>query len=262
MEGGLDPVHVPFLHSDQVVRQNKKGDTGPLKVFGETEDYAFESPWEFEGVPVDGGVIVTVRRELSDDRILWRISRCMLPCFSCAPPYGDDPILPSNAWVPRDDESLWRWNISCHPLRPLTQTELEAMYAGEGVFAALDEETLRPLANRDNDYLIDRDAQRQGITFGGVKGVALQDQSIQESQGAIFDRAAEYLVASDRPLIKIRQELLSSLQTLKKGGELDSVRPAAQRVRSATLVASKELSIECMSSNILLTRPGVAVTTN
>jgi hypothetical protein len=262
MEGGLDPVHVPFLHSDQVVRQDQKSDTSPLKVFGQSEDYAFESRWEFEGVETDGGVIVTVRRELSDNRILWRISRCMLPCFSCAPPYGDDPILPSNAWVPRDDESLWRWNISCHPLRPLTETELDAMRAGGGVFAVLDEETLRPIANRDNDYLIDRDAQRQGSTFGGVKGVALQDQSIQESQGLIFDRPSEYLVASDRPLIKIRQQLLASLKTLKKGGELASVRPAAHRVRSATLVASNELSIESMSRDILLTRPGVAVTTN
>jgi hypothetical protein len=31
----------------------------------------------------------------------------------------------------------------------------------------------RPLANKDNDYLMDRAAQRRGDTFSGVKGIAI-----------------------------------------------------------------------------------------
>ena len=32
--------------------------------------------------------------------------------------------------------------------------------------------TYRPLANKDNDYLIDRAAQKAGRTFSGVEGIA------------------------------------------------------------------------------------------
>ena len=43
--------------------------------------------------------------------------------------------------------------------------------------------TYRPLANKDNDYLMDREGQKAGVTFSGVSGIAMQDASLQESMG-------------------------------------------------------------------------------
>ena len=45
--------------------------------------------------------------------------------------------------------------------------------------------TFRPLQNKDNDYLIDREAQKAGKTYSGVEGIAMQDASLQESMGPI-----------------------------------------------------------------------------
>ncbi|MEE2969760.1 MAG: Rieske 2Fe-2S domain-containing protein [Pseudomonadota bacterium] len=183
IEGGIDPVHVPFLHRDGIpgARPKDGNGSGPLNVFGPEQDYTLDTAWHYESEESEGGIHVVVRRNTGDGANYWRISEMILPCFSHAPPYGDDPFLPSNAWVPRDDTSLWRWNFASHPMRPLTADERGAMASGQGVFAEVDPETLRPLANIDNDYFMDREGQQRGDTFGGIPGVAQQDQSIQES---------------------------------------------------------------------------------
>ena len=53
------------------------------------------------------------------------------------------------------------------------------MREGHGVHCEYVPGTYRPLANKDNDYLMDRAGQRRGDTFSGVKGIAIQDGSLQ-----------------------------------------------------------------------------------
>src|SRR5213079_2912486 len=72
----------------------------------------------------------------------------------------------------------------------------------------------RPLANRDNDYLIDRAAQTAGRTFSGVAGFASQDASLQESMGPICDRTKENLVSTDNGIIMARHCLLRATKAL------------------------------------------------
>ena len=59
------------------------------------------------------------------------------------------------------------------------------MQTGGGVHAELIPGTFRPVANRDNDYLMDRAAQKAGHYYSGIKGIAIQDASLQESMGPI-----------------------------------------------------------------------------
>ena len=47
------------------------------------------------------------------------------------------------------------------------------MRGGKGIHVRYVPGTYRPLANRDNDYLIDRAAQKAGRTFSGVEGIAI-----------------------------------------------------------------------------------------
>ena len=42
-------------------------------------------------------------------------------------------------------------------------------------------------ANKENDYLMDRDQQARNISYTGIDGVHLQDQAITESMGGIVD---------------------------------------------------------------------------
>ena len=68
------------------------------------------------------------------------------------------------------------------------------MSDGHGVHSENIPGTYRPVANKDNDYLIDREAQKRGDTYSGVEGIAMQDASLQESMGPIVDRTKERLV--------------------------------------------------------------------
>ncbi len=68
--------------------------------------------------------------------------------------------------------------------------------------------TFRPVRNKDNNYLIDREQQR-GSTMTGIHGFAAQDQAIQESMGPLADRTRERLGTSDTAIIATRRLLLA-----------------------------------------------------
>ncbi len=57
--------------------------------------------------------------------------------------------------------------------------------------------TFRPLANKDNDYLMDRAAQKAGRTYSGIAGFAMQDAGIQEKHGS--DRGSHARRTWSRP---------------------------------------------------------------
>jgi hypothetical protein len=119
--------------------------------------------------------------------------------------------------------------------------------------------TFRPIANKDNDYLIDRAAQKAGKTFSGVAGIGMQDASMQESMGPIVDRAKENLVSTDNGIIMARHRLLRAIKDLM---DRDVTPPgvdlAHQRVRSASIVLPPDQSFKDAARDALLIRPGIA----
>jgi hypothetical protein len=115
------------------------------------------------------------------------------------------------------------------------------MKAGFGVHSENIPGTYRPVANKDNDYLMDREAQRRSEHYSGVRGVAIQDGSVQESMGPIVDRSKERLVPADSGIIKARQKLRKAVIALRDEGVTPpGVDPAHHRVRSAAVVLPKE----------------------
>ena len=79
-------------------------------------------------------------------------------------------------WVPIDDENCWAWSFDYRPDRDITPVERQAC----GISAASTQDAGQHLANKDNDYLIDREAQKAGRTFSGAEGIGMQDASLQE----------------------------------------------------------------------------------
>ena len=61
--------------------------------------------------------------------------------------------------------------------------------------------------------------------FSGIKGIAIQDSSLQESMGPIVDRTKERLVSADSGIIKARQKLRKAALALRDEG----VTPARRR---------------------------------
>ena len=66
------------------------------------------------------------------------------------------------------------------------------------------DEHYRPIRNRANDYLIDREGQRTR-SFTGVQGISEQDAHIQDSQGPMYDRTEEHLGTTDAAIIEFRR---------------------------------------------------------
>ena len=114
------------------------------------------------------------------------------------------------------------------------------MREGEGIHVKYVPGTFIPLANKSNDYLMDRAAQAAGHSATGVDGIAMQDASIQESMGAIQDRTKEHLCATDAGIVMTRKRLLSAAKAAAEGSPVPATDQQAQRVRSVSVELDKD----------------------
>ena len=199
----MNSSHVGFLHTGELR-------SDPLHHGSKGSDYhlADRRP-RFEVKETAGGLNMGVRRNAGEDKYYWRITPWIMPWYTIVPPYGDNP-LHGHAWVPIDDENCFAWTFSYHPSRPLSELELSVMKEGGSLHVNQIAGTFRPIANRDNNYLIDRQAQKAGTSSSGVKGIAMQDASIQESMGPVADRGRENLVLTDRGISLARRQLMKA----------------------------------------------------
>ena len=132
------------------------------------------------------------------------------------------------------------------------------MRDGKGIHTRTIPGSYIPVANRDNDYLMDRAAQKAGLTYSGVEGIAMQDASLQESMGPIVDRTKENLVSTDNGIIMARHSLLRALKTMEKGGTPPGVDLVHQRVRSAAVVLPPDRPYKDAAKDALIVQPGKA----
>jgi phenylpropionate dioxygenase-like ring-hydroxylating dioxygenase large terminal subunit len=255
MEGGIDSSHVSFLHRGDVNSDPLfKGAAGNKYNFGDLAPV-------FEVVESPGGLYIGARRKAEDDRYYWRITPWVMPCYTAVPPRGDHPMH-GHFWVPIDDEHCWAWSYDYHPVRALTAAERAAMRDGKGVHCKYVPGTYRPLANKDNDYLMDRAAQRAGTTYSGVEGIAIQDGSLQESMGPIIDRTKENLVGTDNGIIMARHRLMKAARDLRdKGITPPGVDTEHQKVRSVATLLKREVEFKDGAKEALRVKKGVAQVT-
>lgn len=254
MEGGIDSSHVSFLHSGDLNRD-------PLHRGTDGAKYARNTSTTFDIHESAVGLLIGARRNAEPGFHYWRVSQWMMPFYTLIPPYKGN-ALNGHAWVPMDDENCMAWTMTFHPTRPLTAAELEAMENGHGVHTELIPGTFRPVANFDNDYLMDREAQKAKIYYSGIKGIAIQDASLQESMGAIANRSRENLVSTDNAIIMARMRLRKAAKALEAGKAPPGLQPDTQQVRSASFIlpqdgAFKETALE--ASKVRIGEPFVAV---
>jgi phenylpropionate dioxygenase-like ring-hydroxylating dioxygenase large terminal subunit len=252
MEGGIDSSHVSFLHSGEL-------HTDPLHKGTKGAQYQRDRKPKFEVVESSGGLYIGARRNAEAGHYYWRITQWIMPWYTMVPPYGDN-ALNAHAWVPIDDENCFTWTFTYHPTRPLSEPELDTMRKGGGIHVALMPGTFRPIINKDNDYLMDRAAQKSGRTYSGVSGIAMQDASVQESMGPIQDRTKENLASTDNAIIMARHRLRRATLALQKGITPPGLATECHRVRSATFVLPVDVPFENAKHDDLKVREGVAHT--
>jgi hypothetical protein len=70
----------------------------------------------------------------------------------------------------------------------------------------------RTAANSSNDFMMDRQAQRDMVKYVGVANVMAEDHAVQASMGPILDRTIEHLGTSDMMIVRVRRRLLEAAQ--------------------------------------------------
>jgi phthalate 4,5-dioxygenase len=252
LEGGIDSSHVSWLHRGDL-------NSDPLFKGAKGNEYNLnDARPAFEVVESPGGLYIGARRNAEGGNYYWRITPWVMPSFTMIPPRGDHPVH-GHFWIPIDDHNCWTWSFDYHAQRALTENEVQAMRDGKGIYVTFEPGTFRPRANKDNDYLIDRAAQKAGITFSGVAGIGMQDASLQESMGPIVDRTKENLVSTDNGIIMARHRTLKAIKALMETGAVPpGVDPAHQRVRSAAVVLPPDQPFTDGAREALGVRAGVA----
>ncbi len=250
LEGGIDSSHVSWLHSASL-------NTDPLFVGAKGNQYnASDKKPVFEVVESSGGLYVGVRRNAEDDQYYWRITPWVMPCFTLVPPRGDHPTH-GHFWIPIDDHNCWTWSLDYHPTRALKDSEVQAMRDGKGIHTRNLPGTFLPIQNKSNDYLMDRAKQKQGITYSGIEGIAMQDASLQESMGPIQDRTKENLVSTDNGIIMARHRLIKAAKALAdKGTPPPGIAATEQRVRSVAMLLPRNQPYKEAAKDALLAEPG------
>jgi phthalate 4,5-dioxygenase len=209
LEGDIDTSHFSFLHTGKLEAADIDPDhMDRFQLIDRTPHYEVRS--------TEWGAMYAAYRPAQRGQRYWRFAHFAMPFWTLFPngPLVDNII--AQAWVPMDDTHTMSFNLSWNWRTP----PLAVTRSGAPI-PFLDRATptlpntadwfgrWRPVANRDNDYLIDREAQRT-LSYSGIAGVFAQDSAVTESMGEISDRTLEHLAPSDRMIIVTRRRLLEA----------------------------------------------------
>src|SRR5215471_273194 len=216
LEGDIDTSHFSFLHTGKVTIDDI--DPDHLERFQFTD----RAP-RYHARPTDWGTMYAAYRPAQSGHTYYRFAHFVFPFWTLFPngPLTDNVL--AQGWVPVDDTHTMVFTLSWTRKTPVLQLNRrgERLPLLDRVSATLPNTAdwfgrWRPVANRDNDYLIDREAQRT-ISYTGIAGVFPQDSAVTVSMGEISDRTLEHLAPSDRMIIMTRHRLLDAAQALRDG---------------------------------------------
>jgi phthalate 4,5-dioxygenase oxygenase subunit len=247
-EGGWDTAHLPFLH---------RGDTrGSTYFSGKGAQMMAGLPSKYEFIATDYGFVYGRGRQNESGGMSWECALMFMPSWKLFRPIaGPDARTSLLAWVPQDDESCIVWAVEYHPEKPVAETGMEWSLGYNYTHVETLPGSIRPLRNRDNDYLVDRDLQASGNSWTGIKGLGLQDSAIQESMGPVADRTRENLGTADIVLVKLRRHLLKTLEDLDAGKPLFGMEPSSYQVTSRILQLDRKAPLTDHLEGLRLDKP-------
>jgi hypothetical protein len=165
-------------------------------------------------------------RPAEEARTYWRFAHFAFPFWTFIP-QGDfaDRVI-ARAWVPMDDTHTMFVGLTW---KQASRTAV--LSGGKPIPGSTPQPDFqpnstdwygrwRPVQNAANDYLIDREAQRNDVIYTGITHIAMQDQAITESMGGIVDHSFEHLAPSDQMITRTRRRLLMAARALRDQGTL------------------------------------------
>ncbi|HEY0183438.1 MAG TPA: Rieske 2Fe-2S domain-containing protein [Rhodopila sp.] len=214
LEGDIDTSHFGFLHVGSV-RPEQVGDDNMLKY-----QVGNRAP-AYHVADTDWGTMYSAYRPAEDGKTYWRFAHFGFPFWTWVPQGDITDRVQARAWVPMDDTHTmfisltWTKMTRMPPLLdgmpiPGAKPELDYLPTSTDWYGRW-----RPAANATNDYLIDRDAQRDDVIYTGISHIHMQDQAITESMGPIVDHGFEHLAPSDQMITRTRRRLLLAARALR-----------------------------------------------
>jgi phenylpropionate dioxygenase-like ring-hydroxylating dioxygenase large terminal subunit len=218
IEGELDTLHAAFLHGGAARWENLEP--------GSFQYYEHKNrAGRFLGRQEAYGTSYGMYREAEPDTYYWRIGHLLFPFFAMPP--GAATLGQSAgflAYVPMDDSHTLEWFVGARsranrpsvagtPGRPGTVFGREYLPNTSGWYGRFN-----ITQNYENDFLIDREAQRNWESYTGIPGGRQQDMAMTESMGPIYDRSREHLGTSDLMIIRTRRAYLAAARALREQG--------------------------------------------
>jgi hypothetical protein len=228
LEGECDSSHLSFLHRNFTGERPRGGGDGTL--------YAADTAPQLEGIEMDYGIRMLSCRRIGPDTVYLRVSNIVMPCHGFIPTggiKGNPEGYTIHSHVPIDDTRSMRYNIHFRRNRPIEPDERQH-----------DEEIgsdFRKIRNLQNNYLQDREKQKQE-NFTGMGPIFLvHDACATETMGPIYDRSREHLGVSDMTVIAVRKFLLNAARAVAGGKEPPHVICTAEQndVRHVACIATK-----------------------
>jgi phenylpropionate dioxygenase-like ring-hydroxylating dioxygenase large terminal subunit len=235
LEGDIDTVHTQFLHGGHV--RIEEAEPGTPRYYQRRQPDAWLVTEHHEI-----GTTYGAWRRAEEDRDYWRIGHFQLPFYTSNANGTLTQKFDSHAWVPIDDENTMVWSIWAPlPEHLQGQNGIGGLRVdnrprpGDNYGANRDTRGLQPdlmlpdttdwlgkwrsIQTLENDYLIDREAQRTMRSYSGIpNGNEPQDRGVQESMGPIYDRTQEHLGTSDMMIIAARRRLISACRAFIEQG--------------------------------------------
>jgi hypothetical protein len=249
LEGGIDRVHVNFLHGGRPPGQ--RYDINDAR--GRANN--FSTAAVIEVMPTDYGYVYAGIRDMGAEGTNHvRLYHWVMP-WNQIRQTGAGPYFSGHMWVPIDDDNTMVYNWDYLPLDrtdPKITARLPAdasapwfrdaaLEIGAGNSFGSDVDAaggFRSRQNRGNLYRIDRRVQKTE-TYTGIAGVNVQDRAVQESMGRIADRSLERLGTTDRAIITARRQLLQAVEDVAAGHDPPGVAPTYYGLRPGEIVLPK-----------------------
>ncbi|HLF79353.1 MAG TPA: Rieske 2Fe-2S domain-containing protein [Dehalococcoidia bacterium] len=216
-EGEMDTVHAAFLHSGAT----RIEDTQP----GTFAYYqAKQRDARFVVLDTEWGTSYGVYRPAEEDTFYWRIAHQLFPFYAMVPTGVLGLEVRFRAYVPMDDDHTMMWTITANNSnRNAGVIPRGAAQPGPGQLEYVPNTTdwlgrWRLTANQDNDYLQDRELQKSGTNYSGIRGIRQQDMAMTGSMGPIYDRSHEHLGTTDALIIRTRRRLIQTAKALRDDG--------------------------------------------
>ena len=239
-EGEMDTVHAAFLHSGAT----RVEDTQP----GTFAYYqAKNRDAMFSVMDTEWGTSYGVRRPAEDDTYYWRIAHQLFPFYAMVPTGVLGLEIRWRAYVPIDDNHVMVWTVNKpkpEAARPASPRGTPVLGSGELGYLPNTTDWLgrwRLSANLSNDFLVDREFQKSGESYSGIRGIRQQDAAVTGSMGPIYQRHQEHLGTTDALIIRTRRRLIQAAKALRDEGILPPGvdEPEIYRQRSGGVILAR-----------------------